>query len=168
ILPYGNGRSYGDSCLNPGGALLLTRSMDRFIAFDRDAGLITCEAGVLLADILQLTGPAGWFLAVVPGTSAVTVGGAIANDVHGRVVRLLVSRKKSGTGSAPASQSFGKSGGAPKAPYGPSGRAVRAAVLSRQHRDAAALQFLVLSSPGYQATPPRAISEFLLSAGQRG
>ena len=84
ILPYGNGRSYGDSCLNPGGALLLTRSMDRFIAFDRDAGLITCEAGVLLADILQLTGPAGWFLAVVPGTSAVTVGGAIANDVHGK------------------------------------------------------------------------------------
>src|SRR5437660_12204903 len=84
ILPYGNGRSYGDSCLNPGGALLLTRSMDRFIAFDRDAGLITCEAGVLLVDILQLTGPAGWFLAVVPGTSAVTVGGAIANDVHGK------------------------------------------------------------------------------------
>ena len=84
ILPYGNGRSYGDSCLNPDGALLLTRSMDRFIAFDRGAGLITCEAGVLLADILRLTGPAGWFLAVVPGTSAVTVGGAIANDVHGK------------------------------------------------------------------------------------
>jgi len=84
ILPYGNGRSYGDSCLNPDGALLLTRSMDRFIAFDRDAGLITCEAGVLLADILQLTIPTGWFLAVVPGTSAVTVGGAIANDVHGK------------------------------------------------------------------------------------
>jgi FAD/FMN-containing dehydrogenase len=84
ILPHGNGRSYGDSCLNPGGALLLTRSLDRFIAFDRDAGLITCEAGVLLADILQLTVPAGWFLAVVPGTSAVTVGGAIANDVHGK------------------------------------------------------------------------------------
>src|SRR5579864_4299578 len=63
ILPYGNGRSYGDSCLNPGGALLLTRSLDRFIAFDRDAGLITCEAGVLLADILQLTIPTGWFLA---------------------------------------------------------------------------------------------------------
>jgi FAD/FMN-containing dehydrogenase len=84
ILPRGNGRSYGDSCLNPGGALLLTRSLDRFIAFDRDAGLITCEAGVLLADILQLTVPAGWFLAVVPGTSAVTVGGAIANDVHGK------------------------------------------------------------------------------------
>jgi FAD/FMN-containing dehydrogenase len=84
ILPHGNGRSYGDSCLNPGGALLLTRSLDRFIAFDRDAGLITCEGGVLLADILQLTVPAGWFLAVVPGTSAVTVGGAIANDVHGK------------------------------------------------------------------------------------
>src|SRR5207302_10122669 len=84
ILPYGNGRSYGDSCRSRGGALLLPRSMDRFIAFDRDAGLITCEAGGLLADILQLPGPAGWFLAVVPGTSAVTVGGAIANDVHGK------------------------------------------------------------------------------------
>jgi FAD/FMN-containing dehydrogenase len=84
LLPSGNGRSYGDSCLNPGGALLLTRSLDRFIAFDRDAGRITCEAGVLLAEILQLTVPAGWFLAVVPGTSAVTVGGAIANDVHGK------------------------------------------------------------------------------------
>jgi FAD/FMN-containing dehydrogenase len=84
ILPYGNGRSYGDSCLNPGGALLLTRSLDRFVAFDRNAGLITCEAGVLLADILHVTVPAGWFLAVVPGTSAVTVGGAIANDVHGK------------------------------------------------------------------------------------
>jgi FAD/FMN-containing dehydrogenase len=84
ILPHGNGRSYGDSCLNPGGALLLTRPLDRFIAFDRDAGRITCEAGVLLADILQLAVPASWFLAVVPGTSAVTVGGAIANDVHGK------------------------------------------------------------------------------------
>lgn len=84
VLAYGNGRSYGDSCLNPGGALLQTRSLDRFIRFDRDHGVLACEAGVLLADILRLAVPAGWFLPVVPGTAYVTVGGAIANDVHGK------------------------------------------------------------------------------------
>ncbi len=84
VLPYGNGRSYGDSCLNAGGALLQTRSLDRFIRFDRDTGVLACEAGVLLADILRFAVPAGWFLPVVPGTAYVTVGGAIANDVHGK------------------------------------------------------------------------------------
>jgi FAD/FMN-containing dehydrogenase len=84
VLPFGNGRSYGDSCLNTGGALLRARGLDRFIAFDRQAGVLACEAGVLLADILRLTVPAGWFLPVVPGTQYVTVGGAIANDVHGK------------------------------------------------------------------------------------
>jgi FAD/FMN-containing dehydrogenase len=84
VLPFGNGRSYGDSCLNIGGALLQTRSLDRFIRFDRETGVLTCEAGMLLADILRLTVPAGWFLPVVPGTCYVTVGGAIANDVHGK------------------------------------------------------------------------------------
>ena len=84
VLPFGNGRSYGDSCLNVGGALLQTRSLDRFIAFDRDTGVLACEAGVLLADILRLVVPQGWFLAAVPGTCYVTVGGAIANDVHGK------------------------------------------------------------------------------------
>jgi len=84
VLPFGNGRSYGDSCLNVGGALLQTRSLDRFIHFDRASGVLACEAGVLLSDILQLVVPAGWFLPVVPGTCYVTVGGAIANDVHGK------------------------------------------------------------------------------------
>jgi FAD/FMN-containing dehydrogenase len=84
VLPFGNGRSYGDSCLNVGGALLQTRALDRFIHFDRETGVLACEAGVLLAEILQLVVPAGWFLSVVPGTSFVTVGGAIANDVHGK------------------------------------------------------------------------------------
>jgi FAD/FMN-containing dehydrogenase len=84
VLPYGNGRSYGDSCLNVGGALVQTRSLDRFIQFDRQAGVLACEAGVLLADILRLVVPAGWFLPVIPGTCYVTVGGAIANDVHGK------------------------------------------------------------------------------------
>jgi FAD/FMN-containing dehydrogenase len=84
VLPFGNGRSYGDSCLNVGGALLNTRSLDRFIAFDRETGVLACESGVLLADILRLVIPAGWFLPVVPGTCYVTVGGALANDVHGK------------------------------------------------------------------------------------
>jgi FAD/FMN-containing dehydrogenase len=84
VLPFGNGRSYGDSCLNVGGALLQTRSLDRFIGFDRDTGVLACESGVLLADILRIAIPAGWFPPVVPGTSYVTVGGAIANDVHGK------------------------------------------------------------------------------------
>ena len=84
VLPFGNGRSYGDSCLNVGGALLETRSLDRFIHFDRDTGVLACEAGVLLAEILQLVVPAGWFLPAMPGTCYVTVGGAIANDVHGK------------------------------------------------------------------------------------
>ncbi len=84
VLPFGNGRSYGDSCLNVGGALLQTRGLDRFIGFDRETGVLACEAGVLLAEILRLVVPGGWFLPVVPGTCFVTVGGAIANDVHGK------------------------------------------------------------------------------------
>lgn len=83
-LAYGNGRSYGDSCLNAGGTLITGRSLDRFMAFDPATGVLTCEAGVLLAEILTLTVPQGWFPAVTPGTRLVTVGGAIANDVHGK------------------------------------------------------------------------------------
>lgn len=84
ILTYGNGRSYGDSCQNGGGSLLLARSLDRFIAFDRERGVLRCEAGVLLDEILRLIVPHGWFLPVVPGTRLITLGGAIANDVHGK------------------------------------------------------------------------------------
>lgn len=84
ILPYGNGRSYGDSCLNDGGILLDTLGLDRFIAFDPVNGVLCCEAGVLLDEILALIVPQGWFLPVTPGTRFVTIGGAIANDVHGK------------------------------------------------------------------------------------
>ena len=84
FLPYGNGRSYGDSCLNADGVLLDCRGLDRYIAFDRDQGVLRCEAGVMFADILELIVPQGWFLPVTPGTRFVTVGGAIANDVHGK------------------------------------------------------------------------------------
>lgn len=84
LLPFGNGRSYGDSCLNQGGTLLDARGLDRLIAFDPDTGLLRCEAGVLLSEILAFAVPRGWFLPVTPGTQYVTVGGAIANDVHGK------------------------------------------------------------------------------------
>ena len=83
-LPYGLGRSYGDSCLNDGHTLLLTRGLDRFISFDKISGLLTCEAGTSLGEILALIVPQGWFLPVTPGTKFVTVGGAVANDVHGK------------------------------------------------------------------------------------
>lgn len=84
LLAYGLGRSYGDSCLNNNGTLLPMAEMNRFIEFDDSEGLLTCEAGVTLEQILELTVPQGWFLAVTPGTKYVTVGGAIANDIHGK------------------------------------------------------------------------------------
>jgi FAD/FMN-containing dehydrogenase len=71
-------------CLNDGGVLLDARGLDRFIQFDAQRGVLRCEAGVLLGDILELVVPHGWFLPVTPGTRFVTVGGAIANDVHGK------------------------------------------------------------------------------------
>jgi FAD/FMN-containing dehydrogenase len=84
VLPYAYGRSYGDSCLNDGGALLDVSGLDRLIAFDEASGLLRCETGVTLAAVLALTVPRGWFLPVVPGTRWVSVGGAIANDIHGK------------------------------------------------------------------------------------
>ncbi len=84
MLAYGNGRSYGDVCLNDGGTLLHTRGLDRYIAFDPEQGVLRCEAGVLFSDILEFAVPRGWFLPVTPGTRHITVGGAIANDVHGK------------------------------------------------------------------------------------
>jgi FAD/FMN-containing dehydrogenase len=84
ILPYGLGRSYGDSCLNDGGKLLDTARLSHFIEFDPESGLLRCEAGVSLHDILRVVVPRGWFLPVTPGTRHVTIGGAVANDVHGK------------------------------------------------------------------------------------
>lgn len=83
-LPFGKGRSYGDVCLNPNGRLWTTELLDHFISFDSSTGLLECEAGVLLRDIQRTFVPKGWMLPVTPGTQVVTVGGAIANDVHGK------------------------------------------------------------------------------------
>jgi FAD/FMN-containing dehydrogenase len=87
VLPYGLGRSYGDSCLNDSAVLLDATRLDHFVSFDSKKGDLVCESGTSLAAILQLlsrTGKGQWFLPVVPGTKFVTVGGAIANDVHGK------------------------------------------------------------------------------------
>lgn len=84
LLPFGQGRSYGDCCLNPGGILLGTERLNRFILFDRERGLLRCESGVTFEEILRWIVPCGWFLPVTPGTKFISVGGAIANDVHGK------------------------------------------------------------------------------------
>ncbi|HWK61400.1 MAG TPA: FAD-binding oxidoreductase [Eoetvoesiella sp.] len=81
---FGMGRSYGDACLNPGGTLWTASGLSRFISFDEQTGRLVCEAGVLLRDIQRMAVPRGWMLPVTPGTQLVTVGGAIANDVHGK------------------------------------------------------------------------------------
>jgi FAD/FMN-containing dehydrogenase len=83
-VAFGMGRSYGDVCLNPGAALWVTTGLDHFIAFDHSSGRLVCEAGVILRDIQRLGITHGWMLPVTPGTQMVTVGGAIANDVHGK------------------------------------------------------------------------------------
>ena len=84
LLPRGQGRSYGDSCTNDGGALIYTGNLRRLIAFDPEAGIIRCEAGTTLAEIIDFAVPHGWFLPTTPGTKFVSVAGAIANDVHGK------------------------------------------------------------------------------------
>ncbi len=83
-LAFGNGRSYGDVCLNANGNLWHTTGLNKLITFDDTSGRLVCESGVLLRDIQRLFFPRGWMLAVTPGTQLITVGGAIANDVHGK------------------------------------------------------------------------------------
>ena len=84
LLAYGMGRSYGDSCLNAHRELIDCRRLNRILGFDEATGMLRCEAGVSLSDIISVFLPKGWFLPVTPGTQFVTVGGAIANDVHGK------------------------------------------------------------------------------------
>jgi FAD/FMN-containing dehydrogenase len=84
LLPFGLGRSYGDSCLNAGRGIIDCRRLNRILDFDESTGMLRCESGVSLSDIIDVFLPKGWFLPVTPGTRFVTVGGAIANDVHGK------------------------------------------------------------------------------------
>lgn len=83
-LAYGNGRSYGDSCLAATDHVVHTRHLDRFIAADWETGVVRAEAGATLAEVLEIAVTRGWMLPVTPGTKFVTLGGAVANDVHGK------------------------------------------------------------------------------------
>lgn len=83
-LPFGNGRSYGDSCLAASDQVIQTRLLDRLIRADWSRGLVVAEAGMTLAELHAISIPLGWFAPVTPGTQFVTLGGAVANDVHGK------------------------------------------------------------------------------------
>lgn len=84
LLPYGLGRSYGDSCLNGERELIACGRLNRILGFDESTGVVRCESGVTLSELINIFLPHGWFLPVTPGTRFVTIGGAIANDVHGK------------------------------------------------------------------------------------
>jgi FAD/FMN-containing dehydrogenase len=107
VLAYGKGRSYGDSCLAESGHVLAMQGMDRILNADWESGAITAQAGLTLGDLIRIALPRGWFLPVTPGTKFVTLGGAVANDVHGKnhhvmgtfgrhVRRLVVYRSDEG------------------------------------------------------------------------
>lgn len=82
LIPFGNGRSYGDSALNR--IILDVKSQNKFLEFDLEKGILGAQSGVLLSEILGVIVPNGWFLTVTPGTKLITLGGAIASDVHGK------------------------------------------------------------------------------------
>ncbi|MEH6582584.1 MAG: FAD-binding oxidoreductase [Halioglobus sp.] len=83
-LAFGMGRSYGDSCLAQSDQVIAMSGMGRMLAADWTRGVVKAQAGMTLDDLLRLALPAGWFLPVTPGTRFVTLGGAVANDVHGK------------------------------------------------------------------------------------
>jgi FAD/FMN-containing dehydrogenase len=83
-LAFGCGRSYGDSCLAESGHVLAMQNMDRVLAVDWETGVVLAQAGLTLAELIRMALPRGWFLPVTPGTKFVTLGGAVANDVHGK------------------------------------------------------------------------------------
>lgn len=82
IIARGNGRCYGDASLSDN--ILSTKRLNKFISFDRINGILECESGVLISEILEVIIPQGYFLYVTPGTKFISVGGAIASDVHGK------------------------------------------------------------------------------------
>lgn len=83
LIARGNGRSYGDSAVSPGVTVHM-RHFNRMLAFDPDSGQLQAEAGVLLGDVMETFLPRGWFPKVTPGTKLITLGGAIAANVHGK------------------------------------------------------------------------------------
>ena len=84
VIPRGLGRSYNNAAQCDGGVVISTARLNRIAGLDAATGLVTCEAGVSLEQLMVAGLPAGWFVPVSPGTRQVTVGGAIAADVHGK------------------------------------------------------------------------------------
>lgn len=83
MIARGNGRSYGDSAVQPSGTLQMLR-LNRMLSFDHSTGIVVVEAGVLLGEIVDVFLRRGWFLPVTPGTKFASVGGSVAADVHGK------------------------------------------------------------------------------------
>src|SRR5436190_43932 len=83
-IPRGLGRSYGDAALNAGGGVVLHEKLDRFLSFDPATGAVECEAGVTVADLIDAFLPRGYVIPVTPGTKYVTLGGAVAANIHGK------------------------------------------------------------------------------------
>ena len=81
-IPRGNGRCYGDASL--AATVITTTKLNRFISFDTLNGILDCESGVTLDQVLEVIVPKGWFLPVTPGTKLITIGGAVGSDVHGK------------------------------------------------------------------------------------
>ena len=102
LIARGNGKCYGDAALSP--RIVSTLALNRILDFDSGQGVITCEAGVLLADVLDRIVPAGWFFHVTPGIKNITVGGAIASDVHGKNHPAGTITSSTSASSTPASQ----------------------------------------------------------------
>ncbi|MGH6618325.1 MAG: FAD-binding protein [Alphaproteobacteria bacterium] len=84
LVAHGGGRSYGDAALNDNGHVLLTRRLDRILAFDPERAELVCEPGLTVTELQDFLIPRGFMLPAVPGTGFATIGGAVANDVHGK------------------------------------------------------------------------------------
>ena len=84
VLAYGGGRSYGDAALNSTGSTVITSRLDRLLEFEPESGLLVAEAGVRIGDVIDVFLRRGFMLPVAPGTGFATLGGAVANDVHGK------------------------------------------------------------------------------------
>ena len=82
FIPRGNGRCYGDASL--AGTTINTTRFDKILSFDTSNGILECQSGITLDQVLEVIVPKGWFLPVTPGTKFITIGGAVASDVHGK------------------------------------------------------------------------------------
>ena len=84
IIARGLGRSYADQAINTNHLVALCTKMNHFLSWDDQNGILECEAGVSLEEVITAFAPKGWFPMICPGTKFVTIGGAIANDIHGK------------------------------------------------------------------------------------